>query len=407
MSKSASRTDLLLIIASWPEDAPHGAVARFCRENQVSREFFYSNRRRLKIEGLPQGLVPQSKRPKVSPLAVAVPVEKLALGVRARLKVEGWDYGPISVKHELERLGIASPSRATLARIFTRNGVVSPEPKKRPKSSYTRFRYPAPNECWQIDATDWRLADGTIAAIFQVTDDHSRLIIASLAARSENSVDAIRVVMSGIQRHGIPQRVLSDNGTALNVSRRGRRGELTTLLLGLGIQPISSSVGHPQTQGKNERTHSTLKRWLRAQPPAADLNELQTLLDRYDEHFNTHRPHQALEMMTPAACFAATPTAAEPTPPPTPPMAPPVMKQLTRIAAANGVIRVARSRIMLGKEHAGKKFVILLESDTITIFDNQGTLFLTTPRPPAGTFIPNGKPRGFMAHQKMSDPTET
>lgn len=153
---------------------------------------------------------------------------------------------------------------------------IAPQPKKRPKSSYIRFRYAAPNECWQIDAMDRTLADGTVVTVFQLNDDHSRLQIASLAARSENAEDAVRVVTTGIARHGVPQRLLSDNGTALNPSRHGWTGELAALMLSLGVQPIASSVGHPQTEGKNERGQSTLKQWLRAQPRAHNLVELQT-----------------------------------------------------------------------------------------------------------------------------------
>ena len=134
MAYDPSRTDLRLIVASWPEDAPRGAVSRFCRENNVSREWFYATRRRLQAGDLPQSLMPRSSRPKTSPGSVPALVERMAIEARARLKAEGWDHGPISVAYELTRLGVKAPSRATLARIFTRHGLVKPEPKKRPRS---------------------------------------------------------------------------------------------------------------------------------------------------------------------------------------------------------------------------------------------------------------------------------
>ncbi|KJC63974.1 IS481 family transposase [Agreia bicolorata] len=405
MAYDPARTDLRLIVATWPADAPRGAVTRFCRENRVSREWFYATRKRLLEDPLPQALMPRSSRPSSSPGKTSALIESLAIEARARLKSAGWDYGPISVAFELARLGIAPPSRSTLARIFTRNGLVTPQPKKRPKSSYIRFRYAAPNECWQIDAMDWTLANGTVIAVFQLNDDHSRLQIASLAARSENAEDAVRVVTTGIARHGVPQRLLSDNGTALNPSRRGWTGELTALMLSLGVQPITSSVGHPQTQGKNERGHATLKQWLRAQSRALDLVELQGQLDKFDQHYNEHRPHQSLGMMTPLACYTATPKSPTPALPTSPHPAAP--QHFVRTATADGTFRVARIRIMTSKAHAGHTFNILLSPHTILIFDHQGTLFATHPRPIDGSYIPNGKPRGFLATQKPSDPTET
>ncbi|UFS58665.1 integrase core domain-containing protein [Subtercola endophyticus] len=306
MSHDASRTDLRLIIASWPDDAPRGAVSRFCREHGVSREWFYATRKHIAGAGLPDALVARSSRPKTSPAKVSELIERLALEARARLAGEGWDNGPISVKYELEKLGIQAPSRATLARIFTRNGVVTAQPKKRPKGTFIRFEYAAPNELWQLDATDYTLASGLIVAIFQLNDDHARYQIASLAARSENAQDAVRVVTIGMARHGIPQRLLTDNGNALNPSRRGWTGELTALMRSLGVQTIASSIAHPQTQGKNERGHSTLARWLAARQPANDLTELQLLLDQFDLLYNEHRPHQSLGMKTPHGTLIAT-----------------------------------------------------------------------------------------------------
>src|SRR6185295_2112899 len=104
---------------------------------------------------------------------------------------------------------------------FVRAGVVIPEPKKEPRSAYRRFVYPNPNGCWQIDATEWILASGRKVVVFQLIDDHSRLALASLAASGATSEAAIRVVDLAMSRHGVPQKFLSDNGSALNPTRRG------------------------------------------------------------------------------------------------------------------------------------------------------------------------------------------
>ena len=408
MTHDPSRAHLRLLIAARPDDAPRGAVSRFCREHGVSREWFYSTRKHLNEAGLPEALAPRSSRPKKSPAKVPDLTERLALEARTRLGAKGWDNGPISVKYELETLGIASPSRATLARIFTRNGFVTAQPKKRPKSSSIRFEYAAPNELWQLDATAYILANGKSVAIFQLNDDHARFQIASLAARSENAADAVRVVTTGMDRHGIPQRLLTDNGTALNNTRRGWTGELTALMIGLGVQAIASSVGHPQTQGKNERGHSTLKRWLAARPAATDLAELQVLLDEFDRLYNEQRPHQSLAMKTPHERYYATPKAPTPTPPPVPAKIPARPREYTRKAAATGIITISHMRIQMGRDHAGRLFNIVIEGDNIHIFDDQGTYIVTHPKSPPRTYVGNGKPRGFLATQqpKKSQPPE-
>jgi putative transposase len=95
------------------------------------------------------------------------------------------------------------------------------EPTKKPRASYRRFVYPAPNACWQLDATEYVLTGGRQCVIFQLQDDNSRLAIASHVASGETSQAAMAVVKKGIAAHGVPQRLLTDNGAALNPSRRG------------------------------------------------------------------------------------------------------------------------------------------------------------------------------------------
>lgn len=386
-----SRTELRLIVAAWPQDAPRGAVSNFCREHGVSRDWFYQVRRQAQDVGVPEVLVPRSRRPKRTPTRTAAEIEAVAVRLRDQLQKDGWDHGPLSVMAEMNRLGITPPSRATLARIFTRAGRVVAEPKKRPRSSWTRFVYPAPNECWQLDATEWMLANGKAAAIFQLTDDHSRSVIASLAARSENAEDALAVVMTGIARHGVPQRLLTDNGLALNPSRRGWKGLLPEAMKALGVIPISSTPGHPQTQGKNERIHSTLKKWLRARPRAASLTELQQQLDLFDIHYNNTRSHQGLEGKTPASVFAATPKAIEPHPPDPALATQTPMRQVTRPVMGNGVLKAVSAQFQVGKDRAGTTCIVLFDNNTVMIFDDKGTLIQTHPRPSKGTYVPNNR----------------
>lgn len=239
----------------------------------------------------------------------------LALKIRAELVGDGWDHGRLSVLARLERMGLpglASP--ATRARIFPATGVVKPEPKKKPRRGLRRFVYPAPNCLWQIDATAWSLADGSQCVIFQVIDDHSRKAVGSLVACSETSAAAVAVVSAAIARHGAPQKFLSDNGLALNPSRRGNTNELVDYLTGLGVETIPGKPFKPTTQGKNERFHQTLNCWLNACPAAKTMSELQDLVDTFDLAYKTQRVHQGLSgRQTPHQAGDATQTVASPT----------------------------------------------------------------------------------------------
>jgi transposase InsO family protein len=161
------------------------------------------------------------------------------------------------------------PSTGALARIFRDANVARAEPRKKPRASYRRFVYPAPNACWQLDATDHVLTGGRTCVIFQLLDDHSRYAVASHVASGETAEGAIAVVKKAIAAHGVPQRLLSDNGVALNPSRRGVVGQLVAYV----------------TQ--------TLFRWLDKQPIAATLEQLQEQVDRFDIIYNTERPHRA------------------------------------------------------------------------------------------------------------------
>lgn len=299
MTTIKPRMDVRAKITSWPENAPRGAVAAFCLEHGVSRAWFYKVRSRSVNEGQLEAMRMKSTKPAVSPNRTAEGIEKLGLSIRAELERGGWDYGPLSVAARMRRLGATPPSRATLARIFTRAGVVVSTPGKRPRTSFKRFVYPAPNCCWQMDATDRTLAGGTVVAIFQLTDDHSRLAVASLAASGETSDAAMATVTLGIARHGVPLRLLTDNGAALNPTRRGFSGPLVTMVTALGVQAITCKPGKPTTQGKNERVHQTLHRYLDKQPAAKDLAELQVQLDTFDAYYNKERPHQSLDGKTP------------------------------------------------------------------------------------------------------------
>jgi putative transposase len=151
--------------------------------------------------------------------------------------------------------------------------------------------------------------------IFQLIDDHARLAVASHVADGETSDAAIAVVQKGIAAHGVPQRLLTDNGAALNPSRRGVTGQLVDYVARLGVEAITGKPYKPTTQGKNERFHQTLFRFLDKQPLAETLAELQAQIDEFDRIYNTQRPHQALPgRITPQQAWDQTAKADPPRP---------------------------------------------------------------------------------------------
>lgn len=305
-----------LAIAHWPDDAGRGAVTSFCTEHGISRKTFYLLRARAATEGQAAVLEPKSRRPTTSPTRIDETVKDQAVNVRAALEASGWDAGPISVHDKMTAMGLDAPSVASLARIFRERGIARKEPKKKPRAAYRRFVYPAPNACWQLDATDYVLTRGRTCVIFQLQDDHSRLAVASLVAHRETGDAAVAVFDKAVAAYGVPQRLLTDNGSALNQSRRGWENWLVTHVKALGVEPMTGKPGKPTTQGKNERFHQTLLKWLAAHPMAGSLEELQALVDVFDHRYNTERPHQGLpERMTPQQAWDTTDVAEAPTPP--------------------------------------------------------------------------------------------
>ena len=163
---------------------------------------------------------------------------------------------------------------------------------------------------WQSDFTHWRLADGTEVEILNWLDDHSRYLLSAppiSPSPATTSWPRSSAVATSTARR---PRTLTDNGRVYTARFSGGRNAFEYLLPLLGVRQKNGSPGHPQTQGKIERFHQTLKRWLRAQPPARTLAELQRQLDEFREHYNEHRPHRALGRRTPGDAYRATPKAA-------------------------------------------------------------------------------------------------
>lgn len=257
---------------------------------------------------------PRSRRPNSTPNATAAATVDLVLQLRERLTRQGPDAGAETIDWHLRHHHQIDLSRATINRILVRAGRVTPEPKKRPKSSYIRFEADQPNETWQSDFTHYRLKYGRDVEIITWLDDHSRYALHISAYTRITGPIVLATFKATTSEHGCPASTLTDNGMVYTTRLAGGKGGKNALeahLNTLGITQKNSRPAHPTTCGKVERFQQTMKKWLRAQPDQPDtLAQLQALLDRFREEYNQRRPHRSLpHRATPATAYAARPKA--------------------------------------------------------------------------------------------------
>ncbi len=281
------------------------------RRYGVGRQWVHELVRRYEHGGL-DAVEPRSKRPRASPHATPEATTQRIRELRAELTKAGLDAGPQTIAWHLEQEGLKAPSTSTIRRILVNAGLITPEPKKRPKSSLHRFEAAQPNETWQSDFTHWTLDDGTDVEILNFLDDHSRYLLSCTGYRPVTGSIVVQAFLATTEQYGLPASTLTDNGlvyTARFAGGKGGRNAFENLLHTLNITQKNGSPGHPQTQGKIERFHQTLKRWLHGQPPAPTLQALNQQLHTFQRVYNHQRPHRALNRRTPAQAYQTTPKA--------------------------------------------------------------------------------------------------
>ncbi|HET9162103.1 MAG TPA: IS481 family transposase, partial [Solirubrobacterales bacterium] len=281
------------------------SVAELAKAHGVHRSWIYKLLARYR-EGGYEALEPRSRAPRSSPNRTPEEVVRAVVSLREQLLSHGHDCGAETIAHHLARQGIDGvPSVSTIWRILRREGLVSPQPQKRPRSSLIRFEADLPNEMWQADITHWRLAGGQDVEILNMIDDHSRLFLASRAFSTTKAADVVAVFRSAIELHGTPASLLCDNGAVFTASPRGGKVLLQSEMERLGVVAKNSRPYHPQTCGKVERLHQTLKRYLARQAAAKTLSGLQSQLDAFCHYYNAIRPHRALGGRTPLQAYSA------------------------------------------------------------------------------------------------------
>jgi transposase InsO family protein len=348
---------------------------------------------------------PRSRAPKNSPAAIPAEHVELILTLRKQLTEVGHDAGPETICWHLAEHYSVTVSRATVHRILTRHGQVTPDPAKRPKSSYIRFEAEQPNETWQSDFTHYRLTrpDGSPGRDVEVItwlDDHSRYALHISAHERITAPIVLDTFTETAGQHGHPASTLTDNGMVYTVRFAGGKGGKTKLeleLRRLGITQKNSRPSHPTTCGKVERFQQTMKNWLRAQQPQpATLAELQTLLDRFRTEYNTRRPHRSLEhRATPATAYTTRPKAG--------PSSDRSRETHDRVRTDKidrvGTVTLRHNgrlhHIGVGRTHAGTYVRLLVQDLDITIINaTTGEILRELVLDPTRDYQPTGAPKG-------------
>jgi transposase InsO family protein len=248
-------------------------------------------------------IAPRSKVAKKVANRSSTELEDRVVRIRKELTDDGFDAGAQTIHYHLSLSDPSPPSVSTIWRILKRRGFVTPQPHKRPKSSYISFEASLPNEMWQSDVTFFELKDGTKVEICNFLDDFSRVCVASKVFAVTTAPDVVATLYEAGSVWGLPASLLTDNGCIYTAAYRHGYSAMESELFHLGIDYKHSRPYHPQTCGKVERFHQTLKKFLRKQPRAATIAELQAQVDSFVAYYNHVRPHRAKNRKTPSSAF--------------------------------------------------------------------------------------------------------
>ncbi len=385
----------LVITAVLIESRPAGEVIA---EYGISKSWLYELLARYRDEG-EVAFEPRSRRPRSSPTVTPPATVERIVQLRKELTETGLDAGPATLVWHLRHHHRITVSVATVARILTRQGLITPAPKKRPKASYIRFQAAMPNQCWQSDFTHYRLAGGTDTEIITWLDDHSRYVLHASAHTPVTAKIVLATFGQAAAEHGYPASTLTDNGMVYTVrlaTGRGGRTALEAELRRLHIQQKNSRPNHPTTCGKVERFQQTLKKWLRAQPvQPATIEQLQALINRFLDHYNHRRPHRSLpHNSTPATAYQARPKAT-----PTSDRDPDSHHRVRRDRIdTNGKLTLRVNgkmhHIGIGRTHARTPVLLLVHNLDVRVIDAAtGELLRELTIDPSRDYQPTGKNR--------------
>jgi len=289
-------------------------------------------------------LANQSRRPRSSPAQTPPAMEARILELRAAHP----SWGGRKLHHRLRATGVADvPAPSTITAILRRHGLLRPDP---PARDFIRFEHPAPNALWQMDFMGHRpLGQGRVHPL-TLLDDHSRFALSVTACANEQHVTVKDHLTAAFRRYGLPQAILTDNGSPWATAGMGGLTTLEAWLLRLGVESWHGRIRHPQTQGKVERFHGTLATDVFAHRHVVDLTEAQVQFDAFRRCYNHDRPHEALAYAMPASRY-------QPSSRPFPDIVPPVtydLDEVVRTVSVHGSISWQRRRHFISRGLVGQ-----------------------------------------------------
>jgi len=373
----------------------------------VSRKSVHAWLRRYEQSGL-AGLADRSHRPHRQPRQVPAEVEAAI----CRLRTAHPKWGPRRLVYELNRAGqYPAPSRSTVYRVLVRNHFVTTRPRKKRRSDYKRWERPAPMQLWQMDIVGGVLVGGREYKLVSGVDDHSRFCVIATVVPRATARAVCGAFARALATYGIPEQVLTDNGKQFTGKySRPRPSEVLfdRICRKNGIEHLLTKPRSPTTTGKVERWHQTLQNELlhEQQAPFASLAAAQTAVDAWRAEYNHTRPHQSLDMASPAHRFHTVPPAertalplwlpADLIPLPAPVQSPgpatglePAVAQtpdpalatvagsdpdqprdaveVDRVVPASGNLQVAGQQFWLGPHRAGQPVTLWIDTTTVHV----------------------------------------
>lgn len=273
-------------------------VAQLCRRFGVSRKTGHKWIRIAREQG-DEHLADRSRRPRRSPRRSTDRVEAAVLAVRGAHPV----WGGRKIRGVLQRRGIQPlPAASTVTAILRRHDRIAPADSERSKE-WLRFQHPHPNDLWQMDFKGRITSGAGSCHPLTVLDDCSRYCVGLRACSDERGQTVQMCLREIFRRYGLPRRMLMDNGSPWGDDAEHPFTPLTVWLIRLGIGITHSGAYHPQTQGKDERFHRTLKAEVIRGRDCADTLQWQAAFDRWRPVYNFERPHDALQLRTPGEVY--------------------------------------------------------------------------------------------------------
>lgn len=287
---------LEFVLLALPEGGNHREL---CRRFGISPKTGYKWLNRYREAGVP-GLEDRSRRPLSSPTRTSPEVEQRVIALRGEHV-----WGGRKIERRLHDLGEpVVPTASTVTRILHRHSLITPQASEA-ATRWQRFEHEQPNDLWQMDFKGWfELVDGRHCSPLTVLDDHSRFSMVLDACGCTDTQVVRQRLRHAFRRYGLPLRINADNGSPWgSPSRPGQLTALGIWLIRLGVRLSYSRRAHPQTNGKDERFHRTLKAELLSGRSFTSFRGAQDAFDAWRQVYNTQRPHQALGMATPVTRY--------------------------------------------------------------------------------------------------------